>query len=136
MPDWMTWSPFQSKQTKEICAHMTAAERRKAAGMAALFGFVFSIVLQSPIYFQMAGLLSTTRMWILCGLLFIVLFASIPFVQRWSRSFLCNTEWARTHGIKPESLALYDFRFGMKHLLALMTAVAVIAAIVWNVRAR
>ena len=36
--DWRTWSPFQSRQVREICAHMTEAERRELSLRGALFG--------------------------------------------------------------------------------------------------
>lgn len=33
-----TWSPFQSPEVREICAHLTAAERQQLVARAARFG--------------------------------------------------------------------------------------------------
>jgi hypothetical protein len=136
MPDWMTWSPFQSAPTKEICAHMTSAERRKVAAYGALFGFTFSVIAQAPVLLNAFGLISRRWTTILIPAAIMAMFASIPFVQAWLRRFLCNTEWARSQGFKPKELALYDVRFGVKHLLMLMVVVAVIGSVIWNLKSR
>ena len=42
--DTNTWSPFQSDQVKEICAHMTRAEHRAAAKRGALWGVLIGVI--------------------------------------------------------------------------------------------
>jgi hypothetical protein len=131
---WNSWYPFRSQEAKEICAHLTAVEKRRASAVGAIYGVGISVIFQSPMYLATAGFLSVTWMWITMGVLIsVTLFVSFIYMPRWSRRFLCNTEWARANGYNPDELALYDVRFGMKHLLALMTVVAVAAALVSQV---
>jgi len=42
--DTNTWSPFQSDRVKEICQHMTKAERRAAVRRGATWGILIGIV--------------------------------------------------------------------------------------------
>jgi hypothetical protein len=73
-------------------------------------------------------------MFVLIGVLFVLLMAGMPLIQGWSRRFLCNTEWARAQGLKEQELALFDFRFGIKHLLMLMLVVAIASTLIWYLR--
>jgi hypothetical protein len=136
MPDWKNWSPFQSAEAKEICAHLTTAERRSLQARGALVGFAISVVPQLPLFLGFSHWLGPdgTLIFALIGL--IVVYFSVPFLHASIRRFLCNTEWARAQGYRPDELPLFDIHFGVKHLLALMTAVAIVATIVWHLRNR
>jgi hypothetical protein len=134
MTDWSTWSPFQSPQTKEICAHLTTKERRTLIGRSALVGLAMGFVSQGPVFLYMAGFVPTWLMIVLIGGFFVVLLSLTPLINAWSRRFLCNTEWARAQGLQPHELVLFDVRFGIKHLLALMFVVAIASALIWHLR--
>jgi hypothetical protein len=135
MSDWSHWYPFRSQAAKEISAHMSASEKRRVSQVGALYGIGLGIILNLPGFLVMAGVLPQKWIWAALGFLVPVTWIlGYMYMTPWSRRFLCNTEWARAKGYKPEEIALYDIRFGMKHLLALMTVVAVVAAIVWYIR--
>ncbi len=111
-----TWSPFQSDQVKEICAHMTRDERRATAWRGAACGLLIALVfgmtavllgmviLRSALVvvtvyllvFPLAALASRKRWW--------------PHVVRSHQRFLASTEWAQSQGIKPEEIQLYTWQ--------------------------
>ena len=103
--DWRTWSPFQSAGVREVCAHMTAAERHEFSWRGVRYGFWVAIsfaiplslalTFRSPITLVLAGILVPTH----------VLF--IPVWQRKQRQFLCSTAWAINQGLTPENLKLF-----------------------------
>lgn len=60
-----TWSPFQSDEVREICAHPTSEERSQAGGRSALYGvWVFASVV-API--GTAWRIHTPWMWTLAA---------------------------------------------------------------------
>ena len=104
-----TWSPFQSREVREICAHMTADERSRATFRAALYGVWVTFTFAMPVT---TGLRSDqASVWIGSALLATLHVACIPLWQKRVRRFLCATEWARAQGITPERLALFGRRF-------------------------
>lgn len=106
--DWKTWSPFQSSQTQEICAHMTPQEKSETARRGAWYGVWCALTLAIPLsqilvahpYFPVYMAL----------ILMIIHLACIPIWQSWQRRFLCATQWAKQQEIQPNALKLFCFR--------------------------
>jgi hypothetical protein len=113
--DANTWSPFQSDQVKEICAHMTKTERRSALKRGASWGILVGVV---P---GMAGLIlgvvvleSATVGVAICSLAFPLV--ALVLYRKWSpslvksqQSFLASTEWAKGQGMRPDDIRLYKW---------------------------
>ena len=106
--DWRIWSPFQSPEVREICAHLTEAERNVLMRRGGQFGIWINVI---PVLVMMAGIQFHNKgiMLALAGVLILFYAASIFAVQWLNRRFLCSTDWARREGIKPESLRLFSF---------------------------
>jgi ABC-type branched-subunit amino acid transport system permease subunit len=112
--DTSTWSPFQSDQVKQICAHMTKTERRAAVRRAALWGLLMGIVpgmiglILGVVVFRSA-LIVVTVCYLIFPLIALVLCRS-PNVVKSQQNFLASTEWARSQGIKAEDIHLYSWQ--------------------------
>src|SRR5438477_5784446 len=106
--DFATWSPFQSKQVREICAHMTGTERSRT--MARGFGYGLWV-------FLTVGAIASGAWWanpalrITAGGLLAIHLCAVPFWQRRVRRLLCSTNWSREQGLTPQHLRLFEFRF-------------------------
>jgi ABC-type branched-subunit amino acid transport system permease subunit len=113
--DTNTWSPFQSDQVREICAHMTKAERRSALKRGASWGILVGVV---P---GMVGLIlgvlvfeSATVGVTICSLAFLLIV--VVLYKKWSpglvksqQNFLASTEWAKGQGVRPDDIRLYKW---------------------------
>ena len=106
--DFATWSPFQSKQVREICAHMTTSERSRAGSRAIGYGLWVFATVAGPLGFGWWS--AATPLRIAAGALLAAHVCVLPFWQRQARRFLCSTEWARAKGLMPEQLRLFEFR--------------------------
>jgi hypothetical protein len=106
--DWKTWSPFQSADVREICAHLTAGERSEAAWRGGLYGIWVFATFAGPVSFAIA--FRHPALIALAAGLAIVHLVCIPIWQRSVRRFLCSTAWAREQGYDPERLQLLSFR--------------------------
>lgn len=110
--DWKTWSPFQSKIVRKICANMTDDEKSTAARHGMLYGLWCGVSFALPIQFialaYFAGKL-TRLIGALGGLVIVTHLFCIPIWQRRQRQFLCNTEWARDNGIQPGALIRFKW---------------------------
>ncbi|MCW5550547.1 MAG: hypothetical protein KIS67_00130 [Verrucomicrobiae bacterium] len=105
---WKTWSPFQSPEVRDICAHMTDPEKGQAAWHGWVAGLGVSVTLGPPFFLAVLGY---TVMSIATALVMVP--AYIAFTRMWQkrlRRFLCATAWARNQGITPERLRLFAFR--------------------------
>jgi hypothetical protein len=115
LSDTNTWSPFQSDQVREICAHMTKAERRAAVKRGALWGFLLGIVpgmtaLILGIVVFRSALIVVTGCFLVLPLIALVLYKKwYPDVVRSQQNFLASTEWARGQGLKAEDIHLYKW---------------------------
>jgi hypothetical protein len=117
-----TWSPFQSPEVRDICAHLTAAEKqqliaqardygqeagRRFSGPAMLFGalIIMTFLYAGPVAFPVA---------------FLLLAAFISCIwtadrqrrrerQQQVREFLAATEYGRARGYRPETLRMFAF---------------------------
>jgi hypothetical protein len=109
-----TWEPFQSPQVRDICAHLTADEKRQLAAKGKYLGrqvawrFVapFLLVAQSFVYSVLVG-------FVLLGLFAIYFIAfGLPFIreqQKRQRELLCATEYSKTRGYRPDALKMFAF---------------------------
>jgi ABC-type branched-subunit amino acid transport system permease subunit len=111
--DTNAWSPFQSDQVKQICAHMTKTERRAAVRRAALWGLLIGIVpgmiglILGVVVFRSA-LVVVTVCYLIFPLVAFVLYRK--WLVRSQQNFLASTEWARSQGIKAEDVRLYNWQ--------------------------
>jgi hypothetical protein len=102
-----TWSPFQSPEVREICAHMTDGEVATALQRAKLYGLWVFATFAGPL-----SSLWMTRQPALLGILIalpVVHVLCIPWWLRSQKQFLCSTAWARDKGYSPEQLRLFPF---------------------------
>jgi hypothetical protein len=111
-----TWSPFQSDQVRQICAHMTKAERRAAIRRAALWGALIGIVpgmialLLGTVVLQSA-VAAVTVCFLILPLAALVLSRKwLPHVVKSQQNFLASTEWAKSQGIQAEDIRLYNWQ--------------------------
>ena len=100
--DWMMWSPFQSRQVREICAHMTEAEKREATIRGALFSVWIVTTCFGP--FFAVEFMPRPMGWFIGPIIFLVGIACFPVWRRMTREFLCTTAWARQQALKPDDL--------------------------------
>jgi hypothetical protein len=106
-----TWSPLQSPEVREICAHLTAAERVQLLHDARQRGQQIFLWLAAPLSFVIALCLESWRFGRLVIPLFVVYFAvwGLPHfrsMRRRTLDLLCQTEWARSQGYKTDRLRL------------------------------
>jgi len=105
--DWGTWSPFQSPEVREICAHLTKSERNHISLLGLLSGvWVVATVFGIPVFLRS---FPAPGSWIVAGVWGVLFAVSIPMLQRMGRHFLCSTVWAREQGLLPERLNLFSF---------------------------
>ncbi len=111
-----TWSPFQSRQVKDICSHMTKAERAAAMKRGGFWGLLIGIVpcavglTLGPLILSSA-LIGVT----LCALLFPLVALALwkkwlPYVHESQQSFLASTEFAKKQGIEAEDIQLFNWQ--------------------------
>ena len=111
-----TWSPFQSQQVKEICSHMTKAERATAMKRGGFWGLLIGIIpgaiglILGPLILSSA-LLGVT----LCALLFPLVALALwkkwlPYVKESQLSFFASTEFATKQGIEAEDIQLFNWQ--------------------------
>jgi hypothetical protein len=114
--DTNTWSPFQSDQVKEICKHMTKAERQKAVKRGALWGILIGIVpgmtaLILGIVVFRSAMVFVTACFLIFPLFALVLYKKwLPNVVRSQQNFLASTEWAKSQDLKAEDIQLYNWQ--------------------------
>ncbi len=105
---WKTWSPFQSASTREICDHMTLAEKSAVTTRGMGYGVWTAISAAIPI--SLVVMKPTTLTLSLALPLVAAHLFFIPIWQRKQREFLCQTTWAKSKGIRPEDLRLFGLR--------------------------
>lgn len=114
--DTNTWSPFQSDQVKEICAHMTKTERRAAVKRGALWGILIGIVpgmialILGLVVFRSAMVVVTVCFLIFPLIALVLCKRWLPNVVKSQQNFLASTEWAKRQGLKAEDIQLYNWQ--------------------------
>jgi hypothetical protein len=106
--DWKTWSPFQSPEVRDICAHMTDSERDEASRRGGLYGLWVFATFAGPLSF--AVVYRHPTLIAVAAVLIVIHIVCIPIWQRMQRHFLCSTLWAREQGYTPERLRMFSFR--------------------------
>ncbi|MFO1513998.1 MAG: hypothetical protein U1F83_13945, partial [Verrucomicrobiota bacterium] len=105
--DWGTWSPFQSPEARDICAHLTKEERNHASLLGLLFGvWVAGTMFGLPVLIRS---FPAPGNWIVAVVWVILLLVSLPMLQRMVRHFLCSTVWARQQNFSAQQLRLFSF---------------------------
>ena len=106
--NWKTWSPFQSPEVRDICAHMTDAEKAETSRRGGLYGFWVAATFAVPLAF---AIVERSLLFIIIAVVLVAIhIVCIPIWQRMQRRFLCSTTWAREHGITPDRLRMFAFR--------------------------
>ena len=109
-----TWSPFQSAEVREICAHLTPEEHARLLADARWRGQQIGQRLAVP-----SGVVAGSFGWswqlgIVLLALFIVYCAvsglpRLRAMRRRSIELLCEIEWARMQGYSPDRVCLMTF---------------------------
>ena len=114
--DSNTWSPFQSGQVKEICKHMSKAERRAAVKRGAIGGLLIGFVpgltalILGIVVFQ-SPLVAVTACALMFPIIALVLYKKwLPSVVRSQQNFLVSTEWAKSQDLQAEDIQLYNWQ--------------------------
>ena len=105
---WTTWSPFQSPEVRDICAHMTDAERATLADLGGTYGLWVAGTLALPLTFALTY--RSVLIVVIAAVLVTVHIIRIPIWQKQQKQFLCSTAWARNRGITPDRLRMFAFR--------------------------
>jgi hypothetical protein len=105
---WTTWSPFQSLEVRDICAHMTDAERARLAERGGAYGLWSAGTLALPLAVALTS--RSVLTFVIAAVLITVHLICIPIWQKQQKRFLCSTAWAREHGITPDRLRMFAFR--------------------------
>ena len=109
-----TWSPFQSAEVREICAHLSLAEHARLIEDARERGqqiglwFAFPLACVGVLFFW------SWRLGLPLGALFVVYFAfwvlpRFRAMRRRTIELLCETDWARTQNYTPTTIRLETF---------------------------
>jgi hypothetical protein len=106
--DWRTWSPFQSDEVRQICAHMSSEEIEAAARRSRIYGSWVAWTFALPIGFAVVD--RSAVVIALAAILVCIHIAYVPLWRRSTRRFLCDTKWAREQGIEPAQLKLFGPR--------------------------
>ena len=104
-----TWSPFQSQEVREICEHMTGAERDEVARRGRHYGFWVAATFAGPLALAITS--RSLALMVIAIVLVTIHIACIPAWQRKQKGFLCSTTWAQERGFTPDRLKLFAFRF-------------------------
>ena len=110
---WKTWSPFQSRAVRDICATMTDTEKSSLRRRGMVYGVWCAISMALPLQFISIGLVTGSlnpTLTVAGALLIVAHIVCIPTWQRRQRQFLCNTLWARANSIEPDALKLFNWR--------------------------
>jgi hypothetical protein len=106
--NWKTWSPFQSPEVRDICAHMTDTERAKVAERGGGYGLWVAVTFALPLAFAFTH--RSLVAIVIAAVLVTVHIICIPIWQKKQKRFLCSTAWARERGITPDRLRMFAFR--------------------------
>ncbi|MBN1796807.1 MAG: hypothetical protein JW804_09045 [Sedimentisphaerales bacterium] len=96
------WAPLQSKVTKDICAHMSAKERKTAIGLACMLGLWIAGCMNLIVFlivFQRSTILIAV-----VPFLFVVFVLGFSRIIRKQKKFLVNTQYARNKGYTQDQM--------------------------------
>jgi hypothetical protein len=109
-----TWSPFQSAEVREICAHLTSTEHARLVEDARKRGEKIGRWFAVPLGLVCSLLFWSWRLGLALGAMFVVYFVvwvlpGFRAMRRRTTELLCETEWARTHNYTPTTIRLMTF---------------------------
>ncbi len=108
---WHSWNPFQSRISKQICAHLTPAEKAEYEKQGMLYGLwcaaTFAIPLSNAFQFTSLYII------IFSVILIAIHLICIPIWMKKQRELLSSTKWANSQGFKPDDLK----RIGKKNCI-------------------
>jgi hypothetical protein len=109
-----TWSPFQSAEVREICAHLTPGEHARLLEDAQQRGARIGLWLAGPLGLSSALLVWRWQIGAVLLALYVPYFLvfglpRLRAMRRRSMELLCDTEWARSRGYDPATLRLMNF---------------------------
>jgi hypothetical protein len=109
-----TWSPFQSAEVREICAHVTPTEHARLIDDARERGRKIGEWFAVPVGIVAVVLFWSWRLGLALVALFIVYFAiwvlpRFRAMRRHSIELLCGTDWARAQNYTPTRVRLMTF---------------------------
>jgi hypothetical protein len=109
-----TWSPFQSAEVREICAHLSPTEHARLLEDARERGQKIFRWFAAPLAFVIAILFWSWRLGLAVVTLFIMYFVIWVLPGFWAMrrrtiELLCATEWARTQNYTPTRVRLMKF---------------------------
>lgn len=105
-----TWSPFQSQEVQDICAHLTKAEKNHVSLLGLLWGVWGAVTFLGIVL--LIRTVPTPGNWIVAFIWAVLFIVSVLAMHRMTRHFLCSTTWAKQRGFVPERLHLFSFRGG------------------------
>jgi hypothetical protein len=111
-----TWSPFQSAEVREICAHLSPTEHARLMEDARERGRQIGVWFAAPLAIVGVLLFRSWRLGLPLVALFVVYFVlwvlpRFRAMRRRSIELLCATEWARTQNYTPTHVRLMTFRW-------------------------
>jgi hypothetical protein len=109
-----TWSPFQSAEVREICAHLSPTEHARLMEDARQRGQQIGKWFAVPLAFVSAFLFWSWRLGLALVALFVVYFVvwvlpRFRAMRHRTIELLCATEWAHTHNYTPTRVKLMTF---------------------------
>ena len=98
--DWRTWSPFQSKAVKDICAHMTEQEKTVVESFSKVTGLLAAIFFALPLSFGVMLVKSLKSVYATIPLIVWIAIGVFILLQKRKKSkeLLCSTNWAKSQG--------------------------------------
>ena len=109
-----TWSPFQSPEVREICAHLTADERARLEENAGRYGREIAGWVVLPVAVVSISFLWSARL----GFVGVAVFALYFVAALWPKmramrlrsvELMCQSEWARGRGYTAATLRSFAF---------------------------
>jgi hypothetical protein len=109
-----TWSPFQSAEVREICAHLSSTEHARLIEDARERGQKIFRWFAAPLAFVISILFWSWRLGLALVALFVVYFVlwvlpRFRAMRHRTIELLCATEWAHTHNYTLTRLRLMTF---------------------------
>ena len=109
-----TWSPFQSREVREICEHLTPSEHTKLITLARQRGRDIVVWIAAPLFVTLISGSWSWHLELALVALFIIYFLvsglkRIQTMRRHNLELLCRTEWAQRQGYTPTSVRLETF---------------------------
>jgi hypothetical protein len=109
-----TWSPFQSPEVRDICAHLTAEERERLVENARRCGRELAVWIVLPVaiasvLFLWSARLGFVGLAVLSLYFVIAVWPRIRAMRLRSQELICQSEWARGRGYTAATLRFFAF---------------------------